>query len=549
MSLNRLRLNSAVTPPDISTPALNLPAGACSVPSVYLLHGLRSFNRWLRLGSALAVVAAASTAQAADYAASTVVPPAPMREFRGAWVATVANIDWPSRKTLSTQEQQAELLAILDRAAQLKLNVIVFQVRPACDALYASRIEPWSEYLTGTMGKAPEPFYDPLAFAIEEAHKRGLELHAWFNPYRARLRSAASPVAPTHISKTRPQLVRQYGEFLWLDPGEKEVQDYSLSVVMDVLKRYDVDGIHFDDYFYPYKAKDSAGRELDFPDDASWQRLGAGGKLSREDWRRENVNLFIQRVYNSIKAAKPGVKFGVSPFGIWRPSFPPQIKGFDAYSALYADSRKWLANGWVDYFAPQLYWAIDPPEQSFPVLLRWWAEQNPKGRTLCPGMDSTKVSGRTQSRRGWQPEEIVNQIRLTRKQQGAQGHIHWNMKSLMRNKEFDEVLAREAYQQPALLPSSPWLGRAQPDKPRLTVATSKSRSALTATWALGTHGKPWLWLLQTRAHGEWTTEILPGNRTSRAWNDGPPEVVAISAVSRTGEVGPANVQQARAAAR
>src|SRR5208282_548227 len=213
---------------------------------------------------ALAVLGAAFTSQAATYEPSRIFPPEPMREFRGVWVATVGNIDWPSRKTLSTQEQKAELLAILDRAAQLKLNAIIFQVRPACDALYASQIEPWSEYLTGTMGKPPEPFYDPLAFAIEEAHKRGLELHAWFNPYRVRLLSASSPVAPNHVSKTRPQLVRRYGDLLWLDPGEKEVQDYSLGVVLDVLKRYDVDGIHFDDYFYPYKARDASGKELEF---------------------------------------------------------------------------------------------------------------------------------------------------------------------------------------------------------------------------------------------------------------------------------------------
>ncbi len=368
----------------------------------------------LRLGSGLALLGAIFSAHAANYQPSKVVPPEPTREFRAAWVATVANIDWPSRKTLSTQEQKAELLAILDRAAQLKLNVVIFQVRPACDALYASRIEPWSEYLTGTMGKPPEPFYDPLAFAVEEAHKRGLELHAWFNPYRARLRSASSPVAATHVSRVP---VRSLSGSMENSSGStrarRDVQDYSLSVVMDVVKRYDVDGIHFDDYFYPYKARDGSGKDLDFPDDASWQRFGAGGKLSRDDWRRENVNAFIQRVYKSIKAAKPWVKFGVSPFGIWRPKNPPQIEGFDAYAALYADSRKWLANGWVDYFAPQLYWAIEPPDQSFPVLLRWWAEQNTKGRTTLPGMDSTKV-GRSESRRGWQPQEIVNQIRLTR---------------------------------------------------------------------------------------------------------------------------------------
>jgi uncharacterized lipoprotein YddW (UPF0748 family) len=492
---------------------------------------------------ALAVLGSTLASQAVQYEPSKVIPPEPAREFRGAWVATVANIDWPSRKTLSTQEQKAELLAILDRAAQLKLNAVIFQVRPACDALYASRIEPWSEYLTGTMGKPPEPFYDPLAFAVEEAHKRGLELHAWLNPYRARLRSATSPVATTHISKLRPQLVRQYGEFLWLDPGEKEVQDYSLSVVMDVVKRYDVDGVHFDDYFYPYKAHDASGKELDFPDDASWRRFGARGKLSRDDWRRENVDAFIQRVYTSIKAAKPWVKFGISPFGIWRPKNPPQIQGLDAYALLYADSRKWLASGWVDYFAPQLYWAVDPPDQSFPILLRWWAAQNIKGRILCPGIASTKVG------HGWQPQEIVKQIRVTRAQLSETGHIHWNITSLMHNSAFDAVLGRQVYAQPALMPPLLRLGRTQPGKPKLTVSGGTSGSHLEIRWTPSGSGKPWLWLLQTRTGREWNKEILPAADTMRVWSGALPEVVALSAVNRNGQISSPSVLQARSGAR
>jgi uncharacterized lipoprotein YddW (UPF0748 family) len=516
-----------------------------SRPSALDLSFARAF---LMLGIALTAISPTFAVQAANYQPSKVVPPEPAREFRAAWVATVANIDWPSRKALSTQEQKAELLALLDRAAQLKLNAIIFQVRPACDAMYASRIEPWSEYLTGTMGKAPEPFYDPLAFAVEEAHKRGLELHAWFNPYRARLRASTSPVAANHISRVRPQLVRQYGEFLWLDPGDKEVQDYSISVVMDVVKRYDIDGVHFDDYFYPYKALDGAGKELDFPDGSSWQRFGAGGKLSRDDWRRENVNTFIERLYKSIKSTKPWVKFGISPFGIWRPKNPRQINGLDSYATLYADSRKWLANGWVDYLAPQLYWAIDPPEQSFPVLLRWWAEQNSKGRNLYPGMDSTKV-GRSQSRRGWQPQEIVNQIRLARAQKGAEGHIHWNMKSLMRNNAFDEVLEREVYQQPALMPLSPWLGRTRPSKPKVTLATAKGGSQLEIRWTPGSSGKTYLWVLQARTNGQWKEEILPVTKTARVWNSSQPEVVAVSAVSRNGELSAPSVLQARGGAK
>jgi uncharacterized lipoprotein YddW (UPF0748 family) len=459
-----------------------------------------------------------------------------VREYRAAWVATVGNIDWPSRSGLTTAEQKAELLAILDCAKQLKLNAVIFQVRPACDAMYASSIDPWSEFLTGTMGKAPEPFYDPLAFAVTEAHKRGLELHAWFNPYRARLLGTRSPVAPNHVSKTHPEIVRHYGKYLWLDPGEKETQDYSLSVIMDVVRRYDVDGIHFDDYFYPYKERDASDKEMDFPDDASWKRYGAASKLSRDDWRRENVNTFIARVYKSIKAAKPWVKFGISPFGIWRPGTPAQIKGFDAYSSLYADSRKWLANGWVDYFAPQLYWAIKPPQQSYPVLLEWWAEQNDKGRHLVPGMDTTKT------RRAWKPEEIINQIKLTRRQPGASGHIHWDMRSLMRNSTLDQALEREVYSEPALVPASPWLGSARLHKPHLV---ANHGGPLTFTWAGHGSEQPWLWLVQTRRGGDWTTQVVPGPDTSWTCKGTAPEVVAVTGVDRNGNSSPPAAIQLR----
>jgi uncharacterized lipoprotein YddW (UPF0748 family) len=536
----------------------------------------------LPLCSLFLAALAALPAHAATYNACNVVPPPPAREFRAAWIATVGNIDWPSAKGLPTAAQKAELVAILDRAAQLKLNAVIFQVRPACDAMYASKIEPWSEYLTGAMGRAPSPFYDPLAFAIEEAHRRGLELHAWFNPYRALHGSSKSPVPSTHITKTHPQLVRRYGRQLWLDPGEPEVQNYSLSVIMDVVRRYDIDGVHFDDYFYPYKEPDANGEDMDFPDDASWRRLGAGGALEREGWRRENVNSFVRRVYQSIKATRPRVKFGISPFGIWRPGYPPQIQGLDAYAELYADSRKWLMNGWVDYLAPQLYWAIEPPDQSFPVLLKWWTEQNPKGRHLWAGLDSTKASpkrtrdeGRTpksqipnpkpqiqspkaepesraertgdswRTRARWDPQEILNQIRLTRKQPGASGHIHWNMKSLMRSSALDEALEREVYTQPALVPASPWLDNARPEKPRLTAGKADRSAALSVSWAPSVAGKAWLWLLQTRTGSVWKTEVLPAARTSRNWAGAPPEVVAVSAVDRNGNASAAAALELR----
>ncbi len=481
----------------------------------------------LRAFLALALFAFPRLSPAA-YRPTSIVPPKPAREMRAAWIATVSNIDWPSTNNLSTAQQKAELLAIMDRACRLKLNSLIFQVRPACDALYPSELEPWSEYLTGTMGQAPRPFYDPLRFAVEEAHKRGLELHAWFNPYRARHAAAKSPISSGHISKTRPQLVRQYGKSLWLDPGDPQVQDYSIAVIMDVVQRYDIDGVHLDDYFYPYKEKNGSGVELDFPENSTWQRYGAGRGLSREDWRRENVNEFIRRLYRSIKAAKPWVKFGISPFGIWRPGNPPEVEGYDAYANLYADSRKWLANGWLDYFAPQLYWAIDAPQQSFPVLLKWWAAQNTKDRLLVAGMDSTKTMRR------WPPEEIVRQIQLARKQPGVDGHIHWNAKTLMQNSALDNSLERQVYGEAALVPRMGWLAGKAPAKPSVTI---KKGGSFEATWKPGSQDSVWLWVLQARNEGKWKTWICPGHATRHRF-DAAPEVVAVTAIGRVGETSP-----------
>lgn len=491
----------------------------------------------MRLCSLLGFLLVLCQATAATYVASRQTPPALNREYRGVWVATVANIDWPSSNSISVARQKAELLAMLDRAAELKLNAVFFQVRPGCDALYASRIEPWSEYLTGSMGKPPSPFYDPLAFAIREAHARGLELHAWFNPYRARHPSARNPVSATHISKTHPELVRTYGRQLWLDPGEPGVQDHSLRVVLDVVKRYNVDGIHFDDYFYPYKERNAQGVEIPFPDDSSWEKYGKKTKLSREDWRRQNVDKFIERTYRSIKAVKPWVKFGVSPFGIWRPNNPAQIQGFDAYSQLYADSRKWFREGWMDYLVPQLYWAIDPPAQSFPVLLNWWTEQNPKGRHLLAGMDSTKVP------RAWNASEIVRQIQLTRKQSGVAGHVHWNMRSLLRNTDFRTSLAKEVYAQRALPPALTWLDRVAPGKPQFRL--SGSGLSLKASWKAASGEKVQFWVLQTRRGGEWRTEVIDGAASSFALPNQAPDVAALAAVDLFGNISQPTVLEKR----
>jgi uncharacterized lipoprotein YddW (UPF0748 family) len=487
--------------------------------------------------AALLMLASLGCATAA-YQESAVRPPTLDREFRGVWIATVANIDWPSKPGLSTAQQKAELIFLLNRAAELKLNAIVFQVRPACDAMYASQLEPWSEYLTGAMGKAPEPFYDPLAFALQEAHKRGMELHAWFNPYRALHKSHLGKISADHISKTHRELVRSYGEYLWLDPGEREVQEHSLRVVMDVVKRYDIDGVQFDDYFYP----DPTGVNRDFPDDASWKKFGAGGKLNRGDWRRENVNAFISRVYASIKAAKPWVKFGMAPPGIWRPGDPPQITGSDNYNKLYADSRKWLVNGWVDYFSPQLYWRIEPKEQSFPALLNWWAQQNVRHLNLWPGLSA--VNGLSPD---WSAREIPEQIRLIRKQPGANGYIFYNATSLLTNGPRGAILQRTLQStlntQPALVPASPWLGRDTLAKPNLSV--NELPTGVRLDWNAGTNSAAirW-WLVQTKSFGDWKTEIV-AKETSSQTIPGRPDAVAITAIDRIGNASPPRVLEMR----
>ena len=472
------------------------------------------------------------------YRPASVTPPPPPREFRGVWIATVANIDWPSKPGLPTATQKAELTALLDRAVQLKLNTVVFQVRPACDAVYASALEPWSEYLTGRMGRAPEPYYDPLAFAIEQAHRRGLELHAWFNPFRAWHPRAKSPPAPNHISRSQPQFVRHYADQIWLDPGDPAVRDYVLRVVLDVVRRYDVDGVQFDDYFYPDPEKDAAGRDLEFPDNTTWQRFGrAAGFANRDDWRRANVNQFIQNVYQSIKALKPWVKVGISPKGIWRPGYPSPIQGMDAYVKIYADSRKWLANGWLDYFSPELYWPIAPREQSFPVLLQWWAEQNTKGRRLWPGIAAYRADV-------WKPDEISQQIRITRTQPGVSGCIFYSMSSLMKNAALAAAVQREFAAQSALVPAMPWLDSLPPGPPKLTVVEDRG-AGLSVRWE-ATGKAVGLWILQYRTNEAWKTEILPAGQTTRWFADFQPDVVAVSAVDRVGNAGaPAAIQKIR----
>jgi uncharacterized lipoprotein YddW (UPF0748 family) len=456
-------------------------------------------------------------------------PPSVQREFRAMWICTVNNADWPSKRTLSTEEQKKELTDMLDRAAELKFNAVIFQVRPCCDAIYDSPIEPWSQYLTGTAGKAPEPYYDPLTFAIEESHKRGLELHAWFNPYRVAFDHETNNVPEKHIAKRHPELVKVYGKHLWLDPGEPATREYSLSVIKDVLHRYDVDGIHFDDYFYPYREKTNKEDKvtIPFPDDLSWKDYqDGGGKLSRDDWRRDNVNKFVQQVAAAVKADKPWVKFGISPFGIWRPGYPAQIKGLDSYEILYCDSRMWMSNAWLDYLNPQLYWKIDAKAQSFPVLLKWWTEQNPQGRHLWPGMITKDAA------------ELTNQIEITREQPGVTGHVIFKATSVLTDKKGMDAAVAQAYASPALIPATPWLGTNAPTATDLKL--KRKRYELNAAWKPLDDAR-W-WVVQEQFGSNWTTEIFPSGQTNLTVKatkpNALPDHVYVSPVSRLGNIGP-----------
>ena len=457
-------------------------------------------------------------------AAAKISPPPPAREFRAAWITEVAvNPDWPSQQGLPVNKQKAELVALLDQAQQLHLNAVFFQVRPACDAFYSSAIEPWSDRITGVMGKGPEPFYDPLAFVIAEAHRRGLQLHAWFNPFRAAHPSTKSPPASNHVTRTHPGLIRHYDGQVWLDPGEPESQARTLAVVLDVVKRYDVDGVVFDDYFYPYPAKNLAGKLMEFPDESSWRKYGVKTGLARDDWRRDNVNQLIQKISLGVKAAKPWVQFGISPFGIWRPKNPPQIAGLDAYGAIYADARLWLVNGWVDYLAPQLYWPIAQREQSFPVLLQWWRQQNPKGRHVWAGLNDAKLPA----------NEIARQIQTVRTQAGNGGTIHYHLRSLMENAARNAAV-RAQYAPPALVPATPWIAVPPPLKPKLTVAAGNHSAKV--RWESAGGEPPRNWLLQSRTNGVWTTQILPARRTDCYLDGTSPDAISLRAVDRLGNL-------------
>jgi uncharacterized lipoprotein YddW (UPF0748 family) len=474
-----------------------------------------------------------------ELSAAEMPPPEP-RELRAAWVATVANIDWPSKPGLGPDAMRAEATALLDKARALNLNAVVLQVRPAGDAIHASRLEPWSEFLAGAQGR--DPGFDALAFWLAGAHRRGLQLHAWLNPYRARHSLARSPLAPPHLALREPAVVKAYGEQLWMDPGEPAAFAHTLAVARDLLARYDVDALHIDDYFYPYPiaaagAGAGNGGDLPFPDQEVFIRYrAAGGLLDLADWRRANVDAMVQALHRSVRELRPHSLFGISPFGIGRPDRRPAgVSGLSQYDKLYADVERWFEEGWLDYLAPQLYWPIDRAGQAFPLLLDYWIGANRRQRHLWPGLFTSRVrkDGEPPGRDAWPARELIEQIaRVRSRASAAGGHIHFSLIALAQDRDgLATLLQFGPYAEPALVPATPWLDAVPPAAPRL----SRSGSRVRVDGARGSGAAVAGFAVWRRTGGRWHLSTLPAASAQERIIalDGADAVVA-SAIGRTG---------------
>ena len=380
----------------------------------------------------------------------------PKREFRAAWIATVINLDWPSSKTLTTLQQQQELIFLLDELKRDGINTVIFQIRSECDAMYSSGLDPWSYWLTGSQGTAPYPYYDPLEFAIAEAHKRGMELHAWFNPYRAERSVGNYTLASNHVTVLHPEWIIQISNFKFLDPGLPDVRNYVTSIITDVVSRYDVDGVHFDDYFYPYPPDNMTANATNNSLDDFTFAMDPRGFYNKYDWRRDNVNILIEQVNNAIQSIKPWVKFGISPFGIWRDGVPSEISGMDAYSVIYCDAIAWLQDQSIDYLTPQLYWQFGG-SQDYAKLQPWWADYvAANGRHFYPGHAIYRVDPSCYLC-DWPATEIPNQIRFDRANSKVQGGVFFRAKSITANfKGVTDTLKNDLYRFIALNPIMNW---------------------------------------------------------------------------------------------
>lgn len=413
----------------------------------------------------------------------------PKRELRAAWIATVVNIDWPSQKGLNAHEQKQEYVKLLDHLQSLGMNAIIVQVRPVADALYPSSYEPWSEYLSGTQGVPPQPYYNPLSFMIEQAKKRGLEFHAWFNPYRASMTEDFVHSDDHPIFKS-PEWFVKYGGKWYYDPGHPGAQEFVLQSIMETVKHYDLDAVHFDDYFYPYRIANE-----DFPDSSSFAAYRTDSLQLIDDWRRSNVDYFVEELSQRIKKEKPHVKFGISPFGVWRnkdkdPLGSDTRAGVTNYDDLYADILKWLEEGWIDYVTPQLYWHIGFELADYSTLADWWSK-NTYGKHLYIGQGIYRVGGK-----GWEdPEEIVNQINLNRTKENIHGSMFFNSKTFLQNKEGVNDRIKSLYHNKALVPTMPWIDDKAPSAPILRTVSGSQGDGVNLEWTNGLPGESTYYLV------------------------------------------------------
>lgn len=381
-------------------------------------------------------------------------------EFRGAWIATVINLDWPSHSGLSTASQKTELRTMMDGLVEAGINAVLFQVRSESDAMYSSSFEPWSVYLTGIQGLAPDPLYDPLEYAIQLAHERGMELHAWFNPFRVERSIGNYGLDASHVAVEHPEWILTINNHSVLNPGIPEARTYIEDVILDVVSRYDIDGVHFDDYFYPYPPNTIGNQDLD-----TFDTYG-GGFATISEWRRHNINEFVREVSDGIAGLNPDAKFGISPFGIWRSGVPPGIVGLSAVDVLYGDAIEWMSQGWVDYVAPQLYWPFGGG-QDFATLAPWWTSVS-SGRHIYPGLATYRSDPATFSGSLYAATEIPNQIRFSRQSNGVEGNVLFRANNItkLHSQGLSDSLKTDLYKNLALTPYMNWRNLAPPGAPR-----------------------------------------------------------------------------------
>lgn len=412
----------------------------------------------------------------------------PKREMRAAWISTVENIDWPSKPGLSDKEMKNEMIAILDNLRSYNLNTVIFQIRPTADAYYKSTKEPASHWITGTQGVAPG--FDPLQMMIDEAGKRGMNVHVWLNPYRVQKDTVRDVLSKKHLYFKRPDLFLTYGKTRYFNPGLQETRDFVASVVGEIVRKYDIQAVHMDDYFYPYKIE---GQE--FPDEKAFAKEPRQFK-DKDDWRRDNVDLIIKQIRDTIIANKPEVEFGISPFGVWRniakdSEGSKTAAGATNYDDLYANILKWQKENWIDYVTPQLYWHIGFDRANFEVLAKWWAEHK-YGANVYVGHGDYKISTSAKEPEWRSPDQIVRQIEMIRKMPQIDGSMHFTASTFLKKGDtLRQPLLQKEYKYIALTPEANRITRLKPEPPTNTVIAKKGNNAI-LTWKAAFNDKKYV---------------------------------------------------------